>query len=99
MSDKKAVLVSIGVLNPEAVADLKTYEEGARPLLMAAGARVIGGWRFVDRLVGDRQVDSLFLAEFPNAQAIRDVWASEAYKALVPARDRAFSTLDQFIVE
>ncbi len=99
MSDGKAMLVSLGVVNPDAADDLKAYQTGAGPLLMAAGAKIVGGWKFAHRLVGDRPIDTVFVAEFPNAEAIKAVWASDAYKALVPARDRGFKVLDQFIVE
>jgi len=35
--------------------------------------------------------------EFPSSQAIKKVFESEAYKALLPYRDKAFTDLEMFL--
>jgi len=39
------------------------------------------------------------IMDFENAAAIQDVFASDAYQALIPDRDRAFSSVEILITE
>lgn len=53
----------------------------------------------VEELVGDGAPQTVFIADFPNAEAVREAFGSDAYQALVPAREKAFKKLNFFLVE
>ncbi|MEM0949507.1 MAG: DUF1330 domain-containing protein [Pseudomonadota bacterium] len=98
MSDA-VLFVSIGTPNPDAPEALQKYATEAPPLLMAGGAKPKVKAKLVERLVGANSAGTLFVAEFPSAQAVHDVFSSDAYQALVPVRDRAFVELNFMIME
>lgn len=93
------LFVSIGTPNPDEADALQEYAAKAPPLLMAAGAKPRVKAKLVEQLVGDTPAGTLFVAEFPSADAVRDVFASDAYTALLPVRDKAFKSLNFLIME
>ncbi|MEM9043814.1 MAG: DUF1330 domain-containing protein [Pseudomonadota bacterium] len=98
MSDK-VTFVSIGTVDPDQADALSTYATHAPPLLIEAGAVPRMKAKLVEELVGDGAPQTVFIADFPNAEAVHEVFASDAYRALVPARDKAFKKLNFFLVE
>ena len=98
MSDP-VIFVSLGTPNPDEAEALQEYAAKAPPLLMAAGAKPKVKAKLVEHLVGDTPTGTLFVAEFPSADVVREVFASEAYTALLPVRNKAFKTLNFMIME
>jgi len=91
--------VSVGTPDPNEQDALEEYATKAPPILMEAGAVPKVKAKMVEQLVGDRPAGTLFVAEFPSAEAVKAAFASEAYQALVPARNKAFKELNFFIME
>ncbi|MEO1398392.1 MAG: DUF1330 domain-containing protein, partial [Pseudomonadota bacterium] len=71
------IFVSIGTPNPDETEALQEYATKAPPLLMAGGAKPKVKAKLVEQLVGDTSAGTLFVAEFPNADAVRKVFASD----------------------
>ncbi len=95
----KGVLVALGVLNPDESEAFKSYAEGAPPLLVAAGGQTVGRFRFAEPVAGEDFPETVFAMAFDDVDALKGVFASDAYKALIPARDKAFKSLRLFIAE
>ena len=95
----KITFVSIGTVDPDQTDALNIYATNAPPILMEAGAVPRIKAKLVEELVGEGAPQTVFIADFPSADAVHKAFASDDYKALIPARDRAFKKLNFFIVE
>ena len=76
-----------------------TYGTKAPPLLQAAGAVPKVKAKLAEHLVGSADIGTLFVAEFPSADAARAAFETEEYKSLIPIRDKAFKQLNFMIME
>ncbi len=61
------------------------------------GLILIGKHKISENIVGDKKLHVVVVMEFPSSQAIKKVFESEAYKALLPYRDKAFTDLEMFL--
>ncbi len=93
------LFVSLGTIDETAPDALKEYAAAAPPILAAAGAKARVRAKLSEQLVGSDAPQTVFVAEFPSAEAARSAFQSEEYKALIPIRDKAFRKLDFFLVE
>ncbi|OJJ20399.1 hypothetical protein BKI52_18240 [marine bacterium AO1-C] len=96
MSEKTLMIVN-AVLNPEEKEAFTYYSAQSTPLFKNAGAKPIGKYKITENIVGDKKLQVVVVMEFPNSQVITDVFESEAYKALLPFRDKAFINLNVYI--
>lgn len=51
-----------------------------------------------DVVVGNKPAETIMVVEYPDIAAVHALFESDAYKALIPVRDRAFSTYSVSIV-
>ncbi len=77
-------------INPDAPDALQTYFETTSPLLENVGARVVERFALGEPIVGESLGESLMIVEYPDLLAVDGVFGSEAYKAIIPVRDKAF---------
>ena len=80
-----------------AVADAEAFAEygsKATTILQGAGGEVVGRHRAAVSLLGERAPGVVFAMRFPNDASVRSALESEAYRAIVPIRDRAFECVD-----
>ena len=75
------------------------YLQGAGPLLAGAGGTLVKRARVTDTISGTAGTGMAMVMDFEDAEAIRGVFASDAYQALIPDRDTAFSSIDILITE
>lgn len=75
----------------------KAYAAKATPLLEAAGGSLVVRQPITDSLDGEDISGIVLTMRFGDATAIRRVFASAAYRALIPTRDQAFDRLDLWI--
>lgn len=80
--------------NPDAMDSVKEYLGGVQPLLMKAGGQVVKRLQVQDVLSGDAGYRMVLVMDFPDEGALREMLISDAYRALVPHRDRGFSAMD-----
>ncbi|MEO1449448.1 MAG: DUF1330 domain-containing protein [Bacteroidota bacterium] len=97
MNKEKAVMIVIARINPAGEAALKAYLEGAGPLFKAAGGQPVNKYKLAKQIVGENTMSLVSIMEFPSQEALEGVFASDAYKALLPHRDQAFSKLEVFV--
>lgn len=96
MSEKSFIIVN-AVLNPNEKEAFAYYSEHSSPLFKNAGAKPVGKYKVAQNIVGNKKLDAVVILEFTSDQAIIDVFESEAYKKLLPFRDKAFTDLEVFI--
>lgn len=78
---------------------LAKYLEITEPLLARSGARIVERLNLEDEIVGDRPAKSVIIVEYPDREAVDQVFSSEEYAAAIPFRDAAFSTYSVHMAE
>jgi len=91
-------LIANAVPNPENMADMKGYLQQSAPLLDGLGGSPAKRMKVTEVINGDTPALVLIM-DFPDREALAAVFASDAYKALIPIRDRGFLRMDIFIGE
>ncbi len=89
-----AIMIALNTVNPDETEALKAYAEGAMPLIKAVGGKPLGRFKFQEPVVGAEFPQVVLAVEFLNAQVIRDLFNSDAYKKLIPHRDKAFTSFN-----
>lgn len=67
------------------------YFAATMPLLEAAGAEIIDQMTVDHAVVGERVGAQIFVVIYPDMAALNSVFESQAYKNVIPVRDKAFS--------
>ena len=75
------------------------YLQGVGPLLAGAGGTLVKRVRVTDTLSGTADTGVVMVMDFVDAETIRELFASDAYQALIPERDKGFSSIDILITE
>jgi uncharacterized protein (DUF1330 family) len=87
--------ISVNLDEPVALA---AYLSATGPLLREAGAKIIHNFSLDDALVGEKDsAESIIVVEYPSRAAVDMVFESDAYKNIIPTRDRAFITYETSI--
>ncbi len=94
---EKTVMIVNAVLNPNEKVAFAYYSEQSVPLFKNAGATPVAKYKVAKTIIGAKKLHVVVIMEFPSSKAIIDVFESEAYKALLPYRDKAFVELEVFI--
>ncbi|MEM9330797.1 MAG: DUF1330 domain-containing protein [Pseudomonadota bacterium] len=95
----KVTLISLGTINPIGQDDFKIYAEKAPNLLLQAGGTPVRKMKVHELIKGENGPQTVFMMDFPSAEALKGVFDTEEYKALIPHRDKAFSQLTLLIAE
>ena len=95
MSDK-ATLVVTAVPNPGEMASVQAYLQGVMPLLLGAGGALVKRLK-VGHVVNGRPAGMVLVMDFPSTDAATALFASDAYQAIVPARDKGFTEMNILI--
>jgi len=85
-------------INPDEPDALKTYFDTTTSLLEEVGARVLQKMDTEAVVVGKPIAETLMVVEYPDLQALDRVFKSPEYKAIIPARDKAFLTYNVSIL-
>ncbi|MGI9605529.1 MAG: DUF1330 domain-containing protein, partial [Acidimicrobiales bacterium] len=93
-----SLLITLAQPNPEEVETFHSYVQASTDLALDAGAEVSS--RFgVRHIHGDAPAVIFGLATFPNASAVSDVFDSDEYQALVPAREASLDAVNAYVVD
>ena len=92
MSDKTTLVVT-AVPNPNEMPSVQAYLQGVMPLLTGAGGEVVRRLK-VASVVSGRPAGMVLVMDFPSADVASALFDSEAYRALVPVRDRGFAEMN-----
>ena len=95
MSDQ-ATLVVTAVPNPDEMESVNAYLQGVMPLFMEAGGQLVKRLKTEAILTGNPSGMTLVM-DFDSADAISELFASDAYAALVPTRDTGFLEMNILI--
>ncbi len=77
--------------------EMGQYLSSVMPLIMAAGGQLMTRCKISETISGDAGFAMVLVMRFENADAIRNLFASDAYKALIEVRDRGFSKIEILI--
>ena len=93
-----SLLITLAKPNPAESETFQSYVQASTALAIAAGGEVSS--RFgVHHLHGDAPAVVFGLAIFPNPTAILDMFDSEGYQELVPAREAGIDTVNAYVVD
>ncbi len=90
---EKATLVVTAMPNPDEMPSVQAYLKGVLPLLMAAGGTLVKRQK-VEQVINGRSSGMVLIMDFDSANAVSELFASDAYAQLVPVRDRGFSEMN-----
>lgn len=91
-----ATLVVTGTPNPSEIDAVQSYLKGVMPLLMGAGGKLVKRLK-VAKVVSGRPSGMVLVMDFPSEQNVEELFASDAYEALVETRDKGFSEMNMLI--
>ncbi|MEM6990052.1 MAG: DUF1330 domain-containing protein [Myxococcota bacterium] len=92
MSEPTTLIVT-ATPNPNEMESMQGYLKGVLPLLMGAGGKLIKRVKVTDVVGGERSFGMVLVMGFDSKDKVTDMFASEDYQALVPMRDRGFSSI------
>ena len=93
---KKATLVVTAMPNPNEMPSMQEYLQSAMPLALGAGGTLVKRVK-VDQVIKGTPSKVVVVMDFDSADAITEMFASEAYAALLPVRDKGFAELNILI--
>lgn len=93
----KIVLIIIATINPAEQQAAETYVKEVTVLQEQAGAVPLYRFPVHDVFIGELKPDVTAAVEFPSQEAFDQVFKSDAYKTLIPFRDKGFETLHAFV--
>ena len=71
---------------------LQRYLATVQPLMQSAGANILQWFEVVAPVAGEAAVQYVSVIEYPDEDAVRAVFDSEAYRSLDEVKKRTFST-------
>jgi len=97
MSQKTSLVVT-AVPNPKEQEAMQEYFKGVMPLLQGAGGEVVKRLKVAETIKGDPS-GMVLVMNFDSVEKIRGVFQSDEYAALIPARDKAFPSMNILVAE
>lgn len=91
------VMIVNGQLNPNEKEALSSYVTQSTPLFAQAGGKLVSRHQVTEAVVGEYSINLVVMMKFDSAEAVRSVFDSQAYQALIPLRDKGFTQLNVFI--
>ena len=92
MADK-ATLVVTATPNPDQMQSVQAYLTGVMPLLSRAGGQLLKRQK-VSQVINGRPSGMVLVMDFEDADTVTELFASEAYSELLPARDKGFAEMN-----
>ncbi|WP_298510289.1 DUF1330 domain-containing protein [uncultured Kordia sp.] len=95
----KVNVTIVGTINPEGKEQLSHYIEKVGDLYKKVNAKPVNKFKVTKPLIGAYTPNIVSIMEFPDMDALNAVFESDAYQALIPYREKAFSKLEAYISE
>lgn len=92
----RATLVVTAVPIPAEMGAVKQYLQGVGATFQKAGGTLVRRLKTA-KVVNGRAAGMVLVMDFPSATAASEAFETEAYKALLPLRDRGFSEMSILI--
>ena len=93
MAEKTTLLVT-AMPNPSEQESMQAYLKGVMPLLLGAGGQLVKRAKISGTITGKPPYGMVVVMDFPDREQLEKMFASEAYAALVPSRDKGFASMD-----
>ncbi len=93
---ESCTLIATAIPNPENMADMQAYMQGVGPLFESLGGSAAKRMKVSEVLAGEATAIVL-VQDFPDRDKLSAVFASDEYKALIPARSRGFKSINIWI--
>jgi len=95
----KTTLIVTSSPNLNEMEELKKYVQGVMPLLLNLGGKVIKRSKLTDTYHGKQSFVFLLVMDFPSKKALTEMFDSEAYKSLIPNRNKGFTDINILYAE
>lgn len=92
--DSKTTLVVTSTANQEHIPALRVYVKKVMPMLVGLNGIVIKRSEIMDVFKGEKEFHYLLIMDFPSKMALQKMFNSDAYKALIPERDKGFISMN-----
>ena len=99
IQSSKSLVLMVGKVNPEESDAMRQYAKGSQLLAQKLGVRPLCRYKVTQQLAGELAADIVGIAEFPSDASVSSYFNSPAYKALLPSRAKAFSSLDIYLLK
>lgn len=96
MSEKVLMIVN-ATPNPKEQEAYEYYASHVGPIFKQFGGMPFAKYKVSETIVGNQAIQVVAIMQFPNDNAIKNAFDSEAYKSLLPYRNKAFSNLTVLI--
>lgn len=90
MSEEKTFLVVNAIPNMEEKESFQLYLSKIVPIFLSYGAKNMQRFKTIEQVMGKGGIMASAVFEFPNAQAIKSMIASEEFNALNELRSKAY---------
>lgn len=90
MSSSKTFLVVNAVPNTDDMASFQAYLSQIVVIFMKFGGSNMQRFKTTEQIMGQGGIKAIAVFEFPNAQAIKDMYTSEEFNALNDLRKKAY---------
>lgn len=94
-----ATLIAVSAPREGHEEDFNSYVDQVVPLLVRAGGQLVKRLAVRDVVAGGSTAANVLVMDFRDIDTLRDVFESDEYKALIPARDSGFAYIDILITE
>jgi uncharacterized protein (DUF1330 family) len=91
--NEKATLVVTAVPNPDEMESVQAYLQGVMPILQGAGGKLVKRLK-VGQVINGKPSGMVLVMDFDSDKAITNLFASDDYAALIPARDKGFAEMN-----
>ena len=89
----ETTLVVTAVPNPQEMESVKEYLHGVMPLFQKAGGKLVKRLKVSDVLNGT-PAGMVLVMDFDSADAVKGMFESDAYTALIPVREAGFKEMN-----
>ncbi|MEL6537892.1 MAG: DUF1330 domain-containing protein [Bacteroidota bacterium] len=93
---EKIIFIVLATINPHEKEALQHYMEQMSVLYGQVEAISLQKHTLKESTIGQGEFQLLLMVEFPSQKAWDDVFLSEAYKDLLPYREKAFTKLEGY---
>lgn len=90
MTDNKTFLVVNAIPNMDDVASFQSYISQIVDIFNQFGGNGMQRWKTTEQVMGNGGIKAIAVFEFPNAQSVKDMMASETFNALNELRKKAY---------
>ncbi len=95
----KTTLIVTSTINPNEMEALQTYVQSVMPMLLEIGGQVVKRTKVTDVYFGEKPAEMVLMMDFPSKKALKNMFDSEAYQALIPLRNKGFTKVDILFAE